>query len=190
MDQFIAIAIGLGLAAACGFRVFVPLFAASIAVHGGNLPVAAGFDWLGSQEAMVAFGSATLLEVGAYYVPWLDHALDVIATPAAMLAGMVASAAVMVDVPPLLKWTVALIGGGGLAGLMQGATVALRAKSGLLTGGIANAAVSSLELVGAAGTAILAIVLPLVCLALVVVLLFYSARMLRRMGARRRAASI
>lgn len=188
MDQLIAIAIGLGLAAACGFRVFVPLFAASVAAHSGSLPVTAGFDWLGSQAAMVAFGSATLLEVGAYYVPWLDHALDVIATPAAMIAGMVASAAVMVDVPPLLKWTVVLIGGGGIAGLMQGATVALRAKSGIFTGGLANVAVSSLELVGAAGTAILAIVLPLLGLALVVVLLFYSARMLRRLGVRRRVA--
>ena len=76
-----------------------------------------------------AFGTATLLEIAAYYIPWFDHLLDTIATPAAVVAGMVASASVMVDLPPVLKWGVALIGGGGAAGLLQGATVLLRLKS-------------------------------------------------------------
>ena len=98
---------------------------------------------------------------------------------------MVASASVLVDVPPLLKWGVVLVGGGGVAGLMQGATVALRAKSGLFTGGLANVAVASIELIGATATAVLAIVLPLVALALVVVLLIVSGRLLRRLARRR-----
>ena len=188
MDVLAAIAVGLGLAAACGFRVFVPLFAASIAANGGHLALSPGFDWLSSQTALVAFGTATVLEIGAYYVPWLDHALDTVTTPASVIAGVVASASVMVDLPPLIKWTVALVGGGGIAGLTQGATVALRAKSGMFTGGLANAAVSSVELIGATGTAILAIVLPLVALAVVVVLAVVSIRVLRRivrLGSRR-----
>jgi hypothetical protein len=188
VDVFIGIAIGLGLAAACGFRVFVPLFAASIAANGGHLALSPGFDWLASPGAMVAFGTATVLEVGAYYIPWLDHLLDTVTTPASVIAGVVASASVLVDLPPLLRWSVALVAGGGVAGLTQGATVALRAKSGLLTGGLGNFAVSSLEFFGAAGTAILAIVLPLVALALVIVLVVLSVRTLRwvaRLGRRR-----
>ena len=187
MDTLLAIAVGLGLAAACGFRIFVPLLAASIAANTGNLAVAPGFDWLGSPVAMVAFGTATVLEVTAYYAPWLDHALDTITTPAAMIAGMVTSASVLVDVPPLVKWAVVLIGGGGIAGLMQGATVALRTKSGLFTGGLANFAVASVELVGATTTAILAIIVPFVALALIVMLLVMSWRALRRLTRRRSA---
>lgn len=187
MDTFIAIAVGLGLAAACGFRIFVPLLAASIAANTGHLVIAPGFEWLSSPVAMTAFGTATVLEVGAYYVPWLDHVLDTITTPAAVIAGMVASASVLVDMPPLVKWAVVLIGGGGIAGLTQGATVTLRAKSGLFTGGLANFAVASVELVGATATAILAIVLPLVALALILLLLVVSARAVRRLTTRRRA---
>lgn len=188
MDVLLPLAIGLGLAAACGFRVFVPLFTASIAAHGGHLELANGFEWIGSTAAMIAFGTATLLEVGAYYIPWLDHVLDAVTTPAAVLAGMFASASVIVDMPPLLKWSVVLVGGGGIAGLMQGATVALRAKSGLFTGGLANPGVSTMELVGSALTAILAIVLPLVALVIVVVMAVVSVRMVRRLMARRRMA--
>jgi hypothetical protein len=181
MDTFVAIAVGLGLAAATGFRIFVPLFAASLAANTGHLALAPGFEWVGTPVALIAFGTATVLEVGAYYIPWVDHALDAVTTPAAVIAGMMASASVLVDVPPLLKWAVVLIGGGGIAGLMQGATVALRAKSGLFTGGLANAVVASVELVGATTTAILALVVPLVALALVVVLLVVSCRALRRL---------
>lgn len=190
MDVLVAVAIGLGLAAACGFRVFVPLFAASIAANGGHLTLAPGFDWLGSSAAMVAFGSATLLEIGAYYVPWLDHLLDTVTTPASVVAGVVASASVLVDLPPLIKWSVAIVGGGGIAGLTQGATVAVRTKSGLFTGGLANVAVSTFELIGA--TAILAIALPLVALAMVVVLIVASVRVLRRIArvTRSRAAPV
>ena len=168
MDAVVSIAAALGLAAACGFRVFVPLLIAGIAARSGHLPLAAGFEWLGSWPALGAFGAATLLEVGGYYIPWLDHALDTVATPAAILAGMLASASVLTDLPPLLKWTVTLIGGGGLAGLIQGASVLLRFKSTAFTGGLANPVVSTVELAGAVLTALLAILLPLLCLVAVV----------------------
>jgi hypothetical protein len=175
-DAVVSIAAGLGLAAACGFRVFVPLLIASVAARMGHLPLASGFEWLGSWPALLGFGAATLLEIGAYYIPWLDHALDTVATPAAVLAGMLASASVLTDLPPLLKWTVTLIGGGGLAGLIQGASVLLRLKSAALTGGLANPLVSTGELVGAAVTALLAVVIPVVCLVAVVVLIVLAFR--------------
>jgi len=142
----------------------------------GHIPLSSGFAWIGTIPAAIAFGTATLLEIAAYYIPWFDHLLDTIATPAAVVAGMVASASVMVDLPPVLKWGVALIGGGGAAGLLQGATVLLRLKSLAATGGAANALVSTVELFGATGTVILAIVLPFVCLALAILFCLWVFR--------------
>ena len=84
-----AIGVGLGLAAACGFRVFVPLLVLSLAANWGYVPLAPGWTWIGTSPAIIAFGTATLLEAFGYFIPWVDHALDVAATPAAVLAGMV-----------------------------------------------------------------------------------------------------
>jgi uncharacterized protein DUF4126 len=163
-DALLGLGLGLGLSAACGFRVFVPLLAISLGALTGHLSLAPGFSWVGSVPALLAFATATGLEIAAYYIPWFDHMLDVVATPTAVAAGILASASVMTDLPPLLRWTVALIGGGGAAGLIQGATVLLRLKSLAVTGGAANALVSTVELVGATGTVLLALIVPLVCL--------------------------
>lgn len=176
LEAVVSLAAGLGLAAACGFRIFVPLLVASLAARYGQLPLAAGFDWVGSGPALIALATATVLEVGAYYVPWLDHALDTVATPAAMLAGVLAAASVVTDLPPALKWTVAIIGGGGAAGLIQGTSVLFRLKSTALTGGVANPVIATVELLGATTTAVLAVLLPLVCLAGVIALLVLGFR--------------
>ena len=172
----LSVAAGLGLAAASGFRVFVPLLVASIAARSGQLPLASGFGWLQSFPALIALGTATVFEVGAYYIPWLDHALDTVATPLALLAGVLASASVVTDLPPLLKWTVAIIGGGGAAGLIQGASVLFRLKSTALTGGAGNPVISTAELLGAVGTALLAVLLPIACLVAVLALLLFAFR--------------
>lgn len=190
LDTLVSLAVGLGLAAACGFRVFVPLLVASVAARLGYQPLAGGFEWLASLPALIALASATVLEVGAYYIPWLDHALDAIATPAAVVAGVLASAAVVTDLPPLLKWTVAIVGGGGAAGLIQGTSVLFRLKSTALTGGFANPVVATAELLGAAATALLAILLPLVCLVAVVALLALGFRTTGRLLFGRGSAAI
>jgi hypothetical protein len=184
LQGLISVAIGLGLAAACGFRVFTPLLIAGIAAHWGHLPLAGGFEWLGSLPALVAFGTATVLEIGAYYFPWLDHALDLIATPAAVLAGIVAAASVVTDLPPLLKWTVTIVGGGGAAGLVQAASVLLRLKSTALTGGLGNPVVATVEAAGSVITSIVAIVLPLVAVAILVVGVVLVLRLKARVGSR------
>lgn len=166
-----SVALGVGLAAACGLRVFLPLFVIGVAARLGYVTLADGFAWLASPPALLAFGTATAVEVVAYHVPFLDNLLDAVATPSAVVAGALAAAAVLTDLPPLLKWTVAAIAGGGTAGLVQAATVLTRVGSTTLTGGLANVLLASLELFGAVGTVILAIALPLVCLFLLLVLL-------------------
>lgn len=122
-DTLVAVSIGLGLAASAGMRVFLPLFVLALAGAADVVPLAENWQWLGSTAALIGLGTAMLLEIGAYYVPWLDHALDVVATPAALMAGMIATASVLIDVPPMLKWAVVIVGGGGVAGLTQGASV-------------------------------------------------------------------
>jgi hypothetical protein len=167
-SSLLPILLGLALAAACGFRVFAPLLIAGLAAYTGHLPLAPDFAWLGTTPALIALGTAAVLEIGAYFVPWLDHALDVLATPTAVIAGILAAVAVMVDLPPALRWGVGVIGGGTIAGLVQGTTVLLRAKSTALTGGLGNPVVAAGETVGAIGLALLAIVAPVVVLLVVV----------------------
>jgi hypothetical protein len=174
--SLIGVALGIGLAAATGFRIFIPLLIAGLAARFGVLPLGDGFQWLASTPALVMLGTAAIAETLAYYIPGVDHALDVVASPATLAAGIVASAAVMTDIPPEVMWPVAVIAGGGVAGLTKGTTALLRAKSGVMTGGLANPIVSTVETVGATGTAVLAIAVPLLCLAAVVALLWWATR--------------
>jgi hypothetical protein len=173
-ESLIGIAVGIGLSAACGFRVFVPLLVMNLASLTGHLHLSPGFEWIGSPSCTLAFGTATLVEVLAYSIPWLDHILDLIASPAAIIAGIVASASVVTELSPFLKWTLALIAGGGAAAIVQGVTVLLRTKSSALTAGTGNVVVSSLELVGAILTALLAILVPMICIVLIAFLCIYG----------------
>jgi hypothetical protein len=188
-ETLLSLGLGIGLAAACGFRVFVPLLVLSVASRYGYVPLAGGWEWIASTPATIAFASATVLEVAGYYIPWFDHLLDTVATPAAVIAGMVTSASILGDLPPLLKWTAIVIGGGGAAAIVQGSTVALRAGSGAMTAGIANPVVASVELFGATATAILAILLPLVALLVAVGFILVIYRLSRRLVGRRRATA-
>lgn len=155
---------GLGLSTACGFRVFVPLMILSLSAVGLGLPLPAELSWLDSPVACVVLSSATLLEIGAYYVPWLDNALDMLASPLAVMAGALISFGFLPEMSPLWQWSIALIAGGGLAGITQGATVATRATSSATTGGLGNFVVSSLEAVFAVVLSILAILAPFIAL--------------------------
>jgi hypothetical protein len=185
MELTLSILIGVGLAAACGFRVFVPFLVASIAAASGHLELAPGFEWIGTNYALIAFAVATLLEIAAYYIPWLDNLLDAIATPAAVVAGILISASVFGDMSPFLRWTLAVVAGGGTAAAIQAATVAVRGASSVTTGGLANPAVSTGELGGSAVVATLAVVLPIVAVALVIILSAFIVR-LRRWSRRAR----
>jgi hypothetical protein len=172
-ETLLGIAAGIGLSAACGFRVFVPLLVMNLAALTGHLHLSSGFEWIGNYYATIAFGTATIVEILAYYIPWLDHILDLIASPAAIIAGMVVTASVVMDISPFLKWTLAIIAGGGAAAIVQGVTVALRTKSSFMTAGAGNVLVSSAELAGSIITALLAIIVPILCLILIATLCIF-----------------
>jgi hypothetical protein len=171
MDLALSICLGIGLAAACGFRIFVPLVGISIAALAGHLHLAEDFAWVGTWPAFACFLTATLLEIGAYYIPWLDNLLDSIATPAAVVAGTLVTASVVTDMSPLMKWSLALIAGGGTAGLIQSATVALRGTSSATTAGTGNWIVATGELIASVTATILSILLPVIGLMLAVLLM-------------------
>jgi len=172
-ETLLGITVGIGLSAACGFRVFVPLLAMNLASLTGNLYLSSGFEWIGNYYATIAFGTATVVEILAYYIPWLDHILDLIASPAAIVAGTIATASMVMDISPFLRWTLAIIAGGGVAAIVQGVTVTLRTKSSVLTAGAGNVLVSSAELVGSIITALLAMIVPMVCLVLIALLCIF-----------------
>lgn len=180
----IGAALGLGLAAAVGFRVFVPFLLVGIAARGGQVHLAGGFEWLGTDIAVTMFGIAALFEVAAYFIPYFDHLLDTISGPAAMIAGAVLMASTLVDMEPWLKWTVAIVAGGGTAGLLHGATGALRLGSTATTGGAGNPVFATVETGASTAMTILALMLPLVALALVVFLITRTIRMTGRLAGR------
>jgi len=179
-ESLVAVAVGIGLAAATGFRVFLPLLVAGLAARWGHLPLSDGFQWLSTMPALIALGTASVVEIAAYYIPVVDHILDVIGGPIAVLAGVLVSASAMIDIPPGLKWPLAIIGGGGIAALVKMLMALVRAKFGIVTGGLANPVVSTGETAVAVITAICAIVIPVVCLLGLVLLIFWISRRVRR----------
>lgn len=181
METILGIAVGIGLSAACGFRVFVPLLILNLAAISGRFHLSPEFAWIGTPYATLAFTTATIAEITGYYIPWFDHILDIVATPAAIIAGTIVTASVVTDISPFLKWTLSIIAGGGIAGLVQGTTVALRAKSSLSTGSAGNPVVSTLELVGSIITALLAILVPVLCIVLIGLLCFFVFRKVGRL---------
>lgn len=190
MNEIMAICVGVGLAAACGFRVFVPLFITSLAASGqldmfGEIDVEAMLgdqEWLANPWITLALGIATVLEIGSYYIPWLDNALDTAATPAAVIAGTFITGAMMPDVmgDGSFKWIAATIAGGGSAGLVQGASVITRGTSTATTGGIGNPVVSTVELGGSILTAGLALLVPILAGVLVLILMYFVIRTIFR----------
>ncbi|MEZ5459776.1 MAG: DUF4126 domain-containing protein [Steroidobacteraceae bacterium] len=188
-DILLSIALGVALAAAVGLRVFLPLFALSVAASAGWVTLADSFAWLATPAALVMLGVATLIEIGAYYVPGIDNLLDLLATPAALAAGTIAAAAVITDLPPLLRWTTAIIAGGGAAAMTQGASSLLRAKSTATTGGLGNGVVATGELGGAALLSALALFAPMLALLLAVLVLVGAPWLIWRLwrGAMRRS---
>ena len=150
-----SILIGIALSATCGFRVFVPLLAVNIGTRANDadgqplIELAAGFDWLSSDIAMMVFLVAAIFEIGGYYIPWIDNLLDSVASPAAIVAGTLITASFITGMDPWLQWLLGLIAGGGAAAAVQATTVVTRASSSVTTGGLGNPIVSSVETSGA-----------------------------------------
>lgn len=169
-ETITAVALGIGLSASCGFRVFVPLLVASIASRAGVIPLQDSFAWMGSWPAIICFGVATVAEITAYYIPFVDNLLDAITTPLAIGAGSLLMTSVLPIDADMLKWVTGIIIGGGAAAAIQGGSVITRLGSTKFTAGLGNPIVATGEHAAAFGTSILSLVIP-VFIALVFILL-------------------
>jgi hypothetical protein len=172
METLLSVLVGVGLSAACGFRVFIPLLAISIASISGHLTLSSGFEWMGTYPALVSFAVATVLEIAGYYIPWVDHFLDIVASPAAVIAGMIAMASSVAGLSPFLRWSLAIIAGGGIAATVQMLTGLTRLTSSSATAGLMNPLVSTAEAAGATAFSAMALIIPIIC---VVILLLFLA---------------
>lgn len=180
METLLGLCIGIGLSAACGFRVFVPLLVMSLAAIMGWFEPMKGFEWLAMPSVCIALGFATLCEIGAYYIPWVDNMLDTIATPAAMVAGTLTTMAVSSgEMSQFASWAAAIIVGGGTATAVQMSTVAARGVSTATTGGIANPVLSTGEWIGAFVLSILAFLVPVLVVVLGIVAMIWFVRWIK-----------
>jgi hypothetical protein len=183
-DLGLSVALGVGLAAATGLRLFLPMLVVSVAAYTGHLPLSDNFAWLATLPAVILLSVAALVEILAYYIPGVDNLLDTLATPAAFVAGTVVAAAVITDLPPMVKWAAAIIAGGGIAGLTQTTTAVLRAKSTMFTGTLGNPVIATTELGGSLLVSLMALAAPLFTLLVIVVLLWLAFRWLRQISRR------
>ncbi|HEY9736811.1 MAG TPA: DUF4126 domain-containing protein [Trichocoleus sp.] len=186
MEALLHVAIGIGLSTAAGFRILVPFLVMGVAAHTGYLSLAPEMAWMGSTPAIVGFAIATLLEVLIYFIPVVDNIMDAIELPLAAIAGTVLTAAVTSDIDPFLRWSLALIAGGSVAGGTEAFMGLARLASTAAAGPIGNIAVSSAELVSATILSVLAILVPILALVVLVVLVYLT---FGRRGKRRHSDS-
>ena len=175
LQIILSLSLGLGLAAACGFRVFIPPLMMGVANRFDLYELEGSFTWVGETWAIAIFGIATILEVGGYFIPWIDNLLDTVATPAAILGGIfVTSASLEGEMDSSTQWMLSIIAGGGVSGTIQLGTVATRAISTGTTGGLANPLISLLEAVASIVCIILSLFLVML-IPFVIILLIWKA---------------
>ncbi|PID68205.1 MAG: hypothetical protein CR968_02805 [Flavobacteriia bacterium] len=178
-ETIISIMIGIGLAASVGFRVFVPLFTLSLAAYFGVIPLNDNWEWIGSQTAIIMLGVATLVEILAYFIPWLDNLLDTITIPLATIAGTAVMVSTVANLDPTLTWALAIIAGGGTATAIKASTSTTRLASTGTTGGLANPLISGIETGTSIGVSLLAIFIPVLAVIVVVILLWIFFKVFR-----------
>ena len=181
IDWILSACVGLGLAACCGFRIFVPLLVAALSTKFGLVGTMPSYEFISSWPAIIGLSIATAFELGAYYVPWLDNMLDTIAMPVAIVAGTFLSTSFLRVNDEMTRWAMSLMLGGGAAGLVQAGTSLLRLGSVTTTGGLANPIVATGENTASLVLSILTVFLPFFTFAVIVFLLiFLAVRLLAR----------
>ncbi|TBV26487.1 DUF4126 domain-containing protein [Meridianimaribacter sp. CL38] len=172
VETIISIFLGIGLAASVGFRVFVPLFVLSLAAYFNLWELNESWQWIGSLAAVITLGVATLVEITAYYIPYVDNLLDSIAIPLATVAGTAVMVSTVADLSPVITWALAIIAGGGTAAAIKSTAGATRLTSTVSTAGFANPVVSTVETGTSVVMSILSVFLPIIGFILVIVVMY------------------
>lgn len=178
-SYFISVAVGIGLAAASGFRVFLPLFIVSLASYFNFIPISDTFGL----PSPITLGIATVVEIFAYYIPIIDNFLDTLSIPMASLAGTLLFASQFIEVNSFLMWALALIAGGGIAATISSVFSGARAMSTTTTGGIGNFVVATTENAGAGLMSILFPILAIIIVFLILgIIIFYGKKLFRKIN--------
>ena len=183
-ETIISIFLGVGLAASVGFRIFLPLFALSLAAYFDVWQLNASWQWIGSLAAVITLGVATMVELFAYFIPWVDNLLDSFAVPLAAIAGTAVMVSTVADLDPIVTWSLAIIAGGGTATAIKGAGATGRLASTATTGGLGNPIIATVETGTAAVVTTASIFAPLVAAVLVIIILFIIFRIYRKLRPR------
>lgn len=173
--------IGIGLAAASGFRVFLPLFMVSFASFMGWIPVGENFEWLSGIPTLITTGIAMVVEILAYYIPYVDHLLDTISIPLATIAGSVLFASQFADLGTFPQWGLAIIAGGGTAAAISSGFAGTRVASTASTGGLGNSVVATGETAGAGIMTALTLLSPIIAGFIAIMLVIMVAMLGRKM---------
>ena len=181
MEILLNVLIGVGLAATCGFRIFVPLLIMGIASVSGYLNLTDSFAWIASYPALIVFSIATVLEIIAYFFPYVDNLLNMVSTPISVIAGIMVTAAVMTDVSPILQWTLAIIAGGGAASATSMISNGTHNASTVVSAGITNPILSAIESIISVIMPILAIALPVLAFILIVLFVVFVYRLMMKL---------
>lgn len=188
MDYYqliLALCMGVSLSAACGFRVFAPLLAVSLAVRFAGLGVNTGFAWVGTDAALICLSVAAVVEILAYYIPVVDHALDMVNTPLALVAGTIVTCGLLPEMPEFAQWGIGIVAGASAAGAVQVSTVALRGASSAGTATVGNPILSTLENILSVLGAVLAIAAPVAALIGLLIAGYIAWRIIRRLRRRK-----
>lgn len=172
-EEISSIAIGIGLSASCGFRVFLPLLAAALGVKFGFLPISDQWLWLGSWPSLIILLTASIIEIIAYYAPFVDNVLDAIAAPMAIAAGALLATSLMpFEQQPALQWGLGILAGGSAAGTLHLGSGFIRLLSSKFTAGTGNFVVTSTENAAAVGGIISTLIIPILTAIFVVISIF------------------
>ena len=180
-ETILSIFLGIGLAASVGFRVFLPLFALSLASYFNVWELNESWQWIGSLTAVITLGAATLIEIFAYFIPWVDNFLDSLAIPLAAIAGTAVMVSTVANLDPVVTWSLAIIAGGGTATAIKGASATSRLASTGTTGGLANPVVSTVETGAAVVVTTASIFAPILAAVLVIIILVIIFRIYRKL---------
>ena len=160
--MILSLVVGIGLASACGFRIFVLPLVIGILSRLGLFDLPEALSWADQSHVLIALGIAAAAETAAFTIPAVNNALDAFAIPMATIAGMALAACAMSShLDGFLLWSLAVIAGGGASGLVHSATATLRAAT------VGNPVQSAGETAASLSTTLMAVLIPLAVVAVV-----------------------
>ncbi len=178
------IVMAVALSACCGFKVFVPPLVLSVFAKAGLLVhLGENYAWLATWPAIAVLGLATVVETVAYFVPAVNNALDTIKIPIAAIAGALTASAAMssAELSPLVRWSMAIIVGGGGAAAVSAGMAGLRSVLTTTTAGVGSSIQNVFESIISFCLSILSILGPiLIALAILITLIVIWCTLRRR----------